>query len=272
MRILAVLSLAGLLPLWAQQHGRLDDPAQQKNPLASDPAAAEAGQKLFVNGCAACHGADGKGGRGPSIIERLGSGEIDDAQLYQTIQKGVPGGAMPASNLPEKQGWQLVSYLRSLTAPAALSHVAGNPSAGETLFWGEAKCSGCHAIRGRGGRLGPDLTNIGADRTATQLRDALLDPNANPVPGYLSATVTLKDGTTLRGVARNRTNYSIDLQDGKGNLHLLSMSQVRDVTLSKISPMPSDYSRRMSKEQIQDILAYLSAQSIRPVESANNSK
>ena len=41
----------------------------------------------------------------------------------------------------------------------------------------------------------------------------------------------LKNGQTLRGVARNRSNYSLQVQDAKGALHLLLMSDVASVTL-----------------------------------------
>ncbi|MBV8819792.1 MAG: c-type cytochrome [Acidobacteriaceae bacterium] len=134
------------------------------------------------------------------------------------------------------------------------------------MFWGAANCGNCHAIRGKGGSLGPDLTNVAGQRTVTQLRDGILQPDANPVPGYTAVTAVLKDGKTLSGVARNRTNYSLQLQDSSGNLHLLDMTQIRELTISKHSAMPGDYGKRFSKEQIQNLLAYLSAQSVRPVE------
>ena len=232
--------------------------------LALNLIVSSAGNKQFANGCAACHGNDAKGGRGPNLMERLRSEELDDQALHQVIQKGLPG--MPGANLSEDQTWQLIAFLRSMTSPAAAAHVPGNAQAGEELFWAAGGCGNCHAIRGKGGRLGPDLTNIGGDRTATQLRDALLQPDANPVPGYSSAIVTMKDGSTLRGVARNRTNYSVQLQDREGNLHLLQMDQVREITISKRSTMPDDFGKRLSKEQLQNLLAYLSLQSVRPVE------
>jgi putative heme-binding domain-containing protein len=262
----SVIYALSVLPLLAQ-HGKLDEKEKPKHRFIGDPTAIAAGQKQFVNGCAACHGADGQGGRGPNLRERLRSDELDDTELYSVIQKGVPGGAMPGANISEDQAWQVIAFLRALTSPAFQGYVPGDPKAGEEVFWKEAGCGGCHAIQGRGGRLGPDLTNIGADRTFPQLREAVLDPNANPVPGYLSATVTLRDGKTLKGVARNRTNYSVQLQDREGNLHLLSMDAVRELSLSKQSPMPADYGKRLSNDQLQNVLAFLSRQSIRPVEA-----
>src|SRR5207237_350607 len=84
----------------------------------------------------------------------------------------------------------------------------GDPKAGEELFWGKADCGRCHAVQGRGGRLGPDLSNIGGVRALPQLYQSLVDPDAEISPGYQGAQVLLKNAKTLRGVARNRTNYS----------------------------------------------------------------
>ena len=252
------------LPLMGQQHGNLPDgDAKPKHPDRTDREAVQAGRKLFSSGCAACHGGEAQGGRGPNLRKSLQSDDLKDEILFQVIQKGVPGGGMPGSNLAENQAWQLIAFLRALTAPASESLVPGDSSAGEALFWGEANCGRCHAIRGRGGKLGPDLTNIGGTRALPQLREAILDPDANPVPGYTAATVVLEDGRSLDGIVRNRTNYSVQFQDREGNLHLLATTQIREITLHKRSPMPNDYGKKLTSRQLQDVLAYLSRQTIR---------
>src|SRR6266576_3896417 len=84
---------------------------------------------------------------------------------------------MPPSYLPDEQVWQILAYLRDLTATAFESSVPGDIHAGGELFSGKAGCSGCHSIRGRGGFLGPDLSNIGRTRSFPQLRESLLDPD-----------------------------------------------------------------------------------------------
>jgi len=263
MRVLGVLCLAAVLPV-AAQHEK--DEGKKKHPFIGDPQAIEAGRKIFAAGCALCHGSDGQGGRGPNLRERVFWHPLDEETLYKAVQKGIPGSEMPPANLPEEQAWQVVAYVRSLTSPAIEGPLPGDPRSGEELFWGKAGCNQCHRIRGRGGMLGPDLTNIGGTRPLPQLRDAILDPDADVLPGYRAVTVVLKNGKTLRGVARNRTNYSLQLQDADGNLHLLSMAEVRELTLSKGSPMPKDFGKRLSAKEIDDLLAYLSQQSIRPVE------
>jgi putative heme-binding domain-containing protein len=257
------LCLALALPLAAQHESEGRKP---KHLFIGDPSAIAAGQKLFEAGCAACHGAEGQGGRGPNLRERVFWHPLDEDTLYRAIQKGIPAGGMPPANLPEDQTWQLVAFVKSLTAPAIESPPPGDPQAGEALFWGKAGCASCHRIQGRGGALGPDLSNAGANRPAGVLREAILDPDAQGAPGYRAVTLALANGRSLRGVARNRTNYSLQLQDAEGNLHLVSMSEVREMTLSKGSPMPKDFGKRLTGREIDDLVAYLSRQSTRPVE------
>src|SRR6266851_1365104 len=261
MRILLAFCLA-TLPLLAQDEKYADN---AKSKFIGDLNAIEAGRVLFANGCAACHGADALGGRGPNLRERVFWHPVDDETLFKAIQKGLPGG-MPPANLSDDQTWQVVAYVRSLTAPAIENKAPGDAKAGEELFWGKAGCGGCHRIQGRGGNLGPDLSNVGAMRALPQIRDSILDPDAEISSGYESVSVSLKSGKTLRGVARNRTNYSMQLQDADGNLHLLSMRDVSQVKLTKGSVMPKDFSKRLGGPDIDNIVAYLSRQSTRPIE------
>ena len=78
----------------------------------------------------------------------------------------------------------------------------------------------------------------------------------------------LKDGRTVSGVARNHSNYSVQVIDAQGKLHLLSMALVRELKLSDRSPMPGDYARRLSGEEITNLVAYLGRRSVRPYERA----
>ena len=214
--------------------------------------------------CRVC-GSAGLGGRGPNLRERVFWHPLDDETLFKAIQKGISGG-MPPANLPEDQTWQVVAFVKSLTAPAMENQAPGDAKAGGELFWGKAGCGGCHRIQGRGGSLGPDLSNIAATRALPQIRDAILDPDAEISSGYASVAVSLKNGKAQRGVARNRTNYSLQLQEADGTLHLLSMGEVSKISLTKGSLMPKDLAKRLGGREIDNIVAYLSRQSVRPIE------
>ena len=235
-----------------------------ENPLADKPEAIEAGKKLYSAACGACHGASGEGGRGPNLSDGKLIRRSNDRQLFTTIQKGVPASEMPPFALPEDNIWQLVAFVRSLSAPAFESKVPGDPEAGSAVFYGKGGCTGCHMIRGRGGPLGPDLSNIGMARAYKHLKEALLDPSARLAEGFQGVTVTTLSGARISGVAKNNTNYSIQILDEVGELHLLAKSDLREVVFRRKSLMPDDYKSRLAPAEIENVLAFLSRQSLRP--------
>lgn len=264
MRVLALALFA--IPLLAQ-HGRyLSD---SKNAAIGDPQAIAAGTKLFLGSCAGCHGPDGGGGaRGPNLVRRSLWHPLSDEAIFSVIRNGVAD--MPPTKLSDEQTWSLVAFIHALTGPASTNPVPGDPAAGKAIYWGEkAGCSNCHAIRGQGGSMGPDLSNIGGSRPLAVIREAIVEPAKDLYYlGNEAATVELKNGQTLQGVAKNRSNYSIQLVDAKGALHLIEMRNVKKLTVSETTPMPTDYAKRLSRAELRDLLAYLAAQDVRGKESA----
>jgi mono/diheme cytochrome c family protein len=91
--------------------------ASRQNPLESDPEAVAAGAKLFQLHCAECHGATADGGKkGPSLRAEEVQ-QVTPGTLFWVLTNGVVRKGMPVwSRLPEPQRWQLVSYIKSLSA------------------------------------------------------------------------------------------------------------------------------------------------------------
>jgi len=113
--------------------------------------------------------------------------------------------------------------------------------------------------------MGPDLTNVGGSRPLGLIKEAIVEPSKDLMfLGNEAVTVTLTKGQVIQGIARNRSNYSLQLVDSKGVLHLISMADVKALTISERSPMPNDFGTRLSKQELEDLLAYLARQSLRP--------
>lgn len=239
------------------QHEKEDEAA--KHPFMSDPARIEAGRKAYLGGCAGCHGPEGGGGRGPSLIDRAAWHPMTDQNLYTTIQKGV--GIMPAANLSEDRGWELAAFVRSLTSPAADVQAPGDPTLGEKLFWSSAGCSNCHRIGGKGGFSGPDLSIIGRTSTLPKLRRSILNPDFERTPGFHTANLTLRgDGAKLTGLVKDRTNYVIQLQLKDGSLRAIPVDTIESIELLKPTTMPLDYKTRLSAADITNLVSYLRRQ------------
>jgi glucose/arabinose dehydrogenase len=149
-------AVAGLLGVLAALAGRADqapfhhapDSATElHNPYRGQPTAADEGRELYGVHCAVCHGGNGEG---TGNIPSLAQGPVQlaaDGEVFWFITKGSNDGAMPSwASLPERQRWQLVTYLKTLAgapgfAPAPVAAATGSappPQAPFTDFRYEA--------------------------------------------------------------------------------------------------------------------------------------
>lgn len=216
----------------------------------------EDGQKGFTERCAACHGADAEGSdMGPKLAgtRRLRSRSVQ--QLRSIINQGMPSTGMPAFHLPAQELDALAAFIRSLNSTAAESGVPGSPLAGRQFFFGKGQCAECHMVRGRGTAYGPDLSNAGREMTVGEIRQVLRDPASRITPGYEMVSVELRDGQTLRGFQRGRTNFDLQLQGTDGQFHMLQEHQIAAVRNEKQSVMKPV---KASSEELRDLVAYLS--------------
>ena len=108
--------------------------AQDRNPFANDPKAAEAGQSHFRINCSLCHGLGAHGGgRGPDLTHAQKKHGNSDAELFRIIHDGGPGTDMPAAlgsigvEMKDQEIWQVITYLRSIEVKAP--PLPGNPIA-----------------------------------------------------------------------------------------------------------------------------------------------
>src|SRR2546423_4051895 len=127
------------------------------------------GGRVFRSTCANCHGPDGDEVAGIDLGRNIFRRAKTDQDLIQIIRTGVPGTAMPASDMPVAQAEQIVAYLRSVAATKRSASAAGNFDRGKAVFEGKGACVTCHRVNGSGARLGPDLSNVGQLRRAVEL-------------------------------------------------------------------------------------------------------
>ena len=249
-RVLTVVLACGFaLPLPAQQ-GDIENPYTSPEDVA-------AGGRIFRSHCAACHGINGTGGRGPDLT----TGEFhhggSTAAIVQNIAEGIPGTEMPSAFFEGRQLWQLVAYVRSLSErPRNTSH-SGDASRGQSLFDGKGGCRDCHQINGDGGRGGPDLSYIGASRSSSYLRESLLAPGERVLPKDYRVSAVTKNGRRISGKRLNEDIFSVQLLDGDGNLVSLSKADLSAYSIDKSSSMPS-FAGALNDGEVADVIAYLS--------------
>jgi putative heme-binding domain-containing protein len=239
---------------WAQRGA-----PRNANPLGSSPEIAAAGRELYNQNCTNCHGLDATAGdRAPALAAQRSYNRRGDQELFDAITKGIPGTGMPPVGLSADDSWRIVAYIRSLRASAADFPPDGDVAKGEAIYNGKGQCSTCHTIGGRGGLIGPDLTNLGARSTVRRIREALTVAQPHPPAGYRPVTVHLKDGSTVRGVLKNENNFSFQILGTDDRLHLLSSDEIERMERDEASLMPSDYDKRLTAQEFTDLVAYLS--------------
>jgi cytochrome c oxidase cbb3-type subunit 3 len=249
--------------------------AQDKNPLANDPSAAKLGEFEFRANCAFCHGLGARGGgRGPDLTRVQKKHGNSDADLYRTINEGVPGTAMPPNGatqqgvgMTEEEIWQVISYIRSVQVKTSVAQT-GNASRGRELFAGSASCATCHMIEGKGGRLGPDLTATGSARSVDYIVDSVRNPSRRLAQGiseamkefsqeYETVSVTDDRGQKFQGVVLNEDNFTLQMLDTREQLHLFEKDKLRSLDKSRESLMPRYDEKTLPEKDLQDIVAYL---------------
>ncbi|MES2221488.1 MAG: c-type cytochrome [Acidobacteriota bacterium] len=221
------------------------------------------GAELFASRCAYCHGADGTGGRGPAIATLPKVVAMSNENLRDIVQKGEIDQGMPGfPDLGDEGTTAVVQYLRKLqgvTENAEASKLSGNPDAGRGIFYGKGQCSNCHMILGNGGFMAAELTSYARNRTADEIRRAIVDPDAELRPTSRVVKVRSRDGKSLTGVVRAEDNMNIILQTDDGRYHFLSRSNLISVDYTNHSLMPRDYGIRLTSQELDDLVAFLVA-------------
>ena len=122
----------------------------------------------------------------------------------------------------------VISYLRTLSAPGGAPVERGDAGRGEQIFWAKDRgnCGQCHMIGARGGRIGPNLSRIGAARSAAALEREIRRP-AEVIPvGFETVTVVTKDGRRIRGARKNEDTFSVQIMTANEEIQSFSKKDV----------------------------------------------
>ena len=143
------------------------------------------------------------------------------------------------------------------TSPAATR------SAVRSLFSGDqARCSQCHAFRGQGGKVGPDLTEIGR-KSRAEIYRSIAAPGAAIEPDYLSYTVATRDGQVVVGLVRAEGADAIRVTDTNARSTLVPRRQIQQIRPSATSIMPIGLAATFGDAAVRDLIAYLTQEPAR---------
>jgi putative heme-binding domain-containing protein len=142
---------------------------------------------------------------------------------------------------------------------AAKAAAKGDPNRGEWIYRRQdLACVGCHAIGGAGGKVGPDMTSIGASAPIDYLVEAVLLPNVKIKEGYHSVIVTTKDETELTGTLARETGQEVVLRDAAGKEVAIAKADIAKREQGTLSLMPGGLLDPLNEQEQLDLFAFLS--------------
>ena len=216
----------------------------------------EAGQRVFLTSCALCHGGDGAGGLGPDLTRGTFRHGSSDAALFRNVLTGIPGSDMVGIYRPDTDIWQVVSFVRSLSAGAQEVEVPGDPKKGEQIYRSRGGCVDCHRVGGKGGLLGPDLSDVGWIRSPKHIEASLLRPSEFIPANFRVVTVQTKNGDFSFGRLMNEDDVSLQLMDDTEHLRAFMKDDLSSFEKPEDSMMPP-FGDFFNETEVQNLVAYL---------------
>jgi putative heme-binding domain-containing protein len=146
-----------------------------------------------------------------------------------------------------------------------LVKLTGDPARGAKIFRSEqVACSRCHKVGEEGVDFGPALTEIGTKLDRRALYDSILDPNAGIAFGYEGWAVETRQGEELFGILASETADELAIKDQTGIVTRVKKAEVTRREPQKSSLMPAGLAQAMTKQELVDLIEYLTTLKKRP--------
>ncbi|MBX3739989.1 MAG: HEAT repeat domain-containing protein [Akkermansiaceae bacterium] len=141
---------------------------------------------------------------------------------------------------------------------AAQATEKGDAARGEAVYRRPAlACTACHAIGGAGGKVGPDMTSIGASAPMDYLIESVVNPGAKVKEGYHSVIIETKDGKAIMGQLIRSGGSGMTIRDGAGQEIVIPESNVAKKTDAG-SLMPGNLIAGLPENDVNDLFKFLS--------------
>jgi putative heme-binding domain-containing protein len=123
----------------------------------------------------------------------------------------------------------------------------------------KASCLKCHRIGDRGGRIGPDLSQVGARFDLRAMLESVLEPSKVIDEKYRQTSYVLENGKVVTGrpIGVNAKQIVVETDPITGKSETVIRGQIEEAVISKTSPMPAGLADVLTREEILDLIAYL---------------
>lgn len=155
------------------------------------------------------------------------------------------------------------------TGPREVPELAGgNWLHGRRLFFGDKlACAKCHALRGEGAHVGPELSNL-IHRDYASVRKDLQFPNATLNPDHVASLIELADADTITGIIQREADGALYVVSAAGAVEKLPRAKVRSIKPAPLSLMPEGLWETLSATEQRDLMTFLLTVPLEPAEVA----
>ena len=135
----------------------------------------------------------------------------------------------------------------------------GNAERGlEVYRRAELGCVNCHAVKGQGGTIGPDLGALGTAQPVDFIIGAILDPQREVKEGFTAISISTKDGDEFQGYAVREEGQEILLRDILLNETVTIPRERVQERRQSGSLMPAGLVDGLTRDEFVDMVKYLS--------------
>ncbi len=189
-----------------------------------------------------------------NVTETLSHNQREELAVFIEGQQNVISGELE-SNRKFVQNWKLsdlVPFLHQLQSGRSYDN-------GKTAYR-DAGCTNCHRFGDQGGTTGPDITSVGKRFDAHYLLESLLVPSKVIPEQFLTEVIKMENGVIYTGRVVYNDGKMLRLrEDPFSNQNTkLDINEIEKRTLLKTSEMPEGLLNVLTKDQVLDLIAYLS--------------
>jgi putative heme-binding domain-containing protein len=193
-----------------------------------------------------------------ALTESAGVSSLTSDVLRRTLQsypEEVRQAARPLFKKLQVDPEKMKARLKEL-APLL---TGGDVARGQTVFFGrKGNCSACHTVRSHGGKVGPDLSTIGAVRSGQELLESIVFPSASFARGFETYMVATKAGRLFGpGIIKRQTADAIYLTGGDLAEVRIARKAIDTIEPSRVSIMPQGLDLQLSRGELADLIAFL---------------
>jgi hypothetical protein len=110
---------------------------------------------------------------------------------------------------------------------------------------------------GTGNFIARDLSDYGRNHQPSEIHGVILEPGKADDSPPEQVGVTTRSGAEFSGVLRNEDNFSFQLQAPQGDFYLILKSGAMRVRRSPVQAMPSNYSKRLTPQEVDDLVSFI---------------